>query len=111
MINTNDYAVHTFSRAILCFEGMLSTGGLITLHAYTHAYMFTHMHRRARTHTHTHTQAHSTHSTHTPSTTQHTAAHSYVSIQVPTAQQLAHTTSKNTHSMQGLKGAYMQTAD
>ena len=62
-------------------------------------YQYTHTH--THTHTpHTHTYTHTPH-THTHTHT-HTAAHSYISLKVPTAQYLIHATSANTLNMQGL---------
>ena len=46
---------HTFVDSYLCFEGMLSTAGIITSRVYTHAYVHAPAHTRTHAHTHTHT--------------------------------------------------------
>ena len=67
-IHTDNYTVHTLSIATLCFEGMLSTAGLITSHVYTciRACTCTHacMHAHTRTHTYVYTHACTPHAQH-----------------------------------------------
>ena len=88
MIHTDNYAVHTFGHSYLCFEGMLSTAGLITSHVYTHASVHaptrtqpctrkhTHMYTHAHTCTHAHTRTLPMHNTHTHTSTRtHTHHH------------------------------------
>ena len=97
MISTDNYSTHTLPRATLCFARMLSTNGLITLHAYTQAYMLIQRHMCACVHAHTHihtTHTH-THNTHRYTHSIHTHTHIHTQTHTHTHNRHVYVTSQN----------------